>query len=133
MVMRRLERTGQVPTVNWWRGLLPGLVLLGACTTTDEIIIDEKGVDMRLYRRDLEECRAYSSQVKTGEKTAKGAASGAVVGGLIGAVSGGSERIERGAGVGAVSGGARGASQGEQDEVRVVKNCLRGRGYRVLN
>jgi uncharacterized protein YcfJ len=109
------------------------LILLGACTTTDEIIIDEKGVDMRLYRRDLEECRAYSSQVKTAEKTAKGAASGAVIGGLIGAVSGNSQSVERGAGVGAVSGGARGASQGEQDEVRVVKTCLRGRGYRVLN
>ena len=53
--------------------------------------------------------------------------------GAIGAITGNSSSAARGAGVGAVSGGAKGASQGEQDEVRVVKNCLRGRGYRVLN
>ena len=32
-----------------------------------------------------------------------------------------------------VTGGAKGLSQGEQTEVRVVKRCLAGRGYRVLN
>ena len=109
------------------------LLVLSACTTTDEIIIDERGVDMARYQQDLEQCQAYSSQVKSGEKAARGAASGAVVGGLIGAVVGDSRSAEQGAGVGAVSGGARGVEQGARDEVRVVKNCLRGRGYRVLN
>ena len=62
--------------------LLTMLVVAG-CTTTDEIIIDEKGVNMSTYQKDLAECQAYASKVKTGEKTAKGAASGAVVGGLF--------------------------------------------------
>jgi len=75
-------------------------LLLAACTTTDEIIIDRKGVDMARYERDLAECRQYASEVKTGEKAARGAASGAVVGGLIGAVVGGSDDAARGAGVG---------------------------------
>ncbi|MBE9539780.1 MAG: glycine zipper family protein [Proteobacteria bacterium] len=109
------------------------LLILAACTTTDEIIIDTKGVNMANYETDLAECRAYTEQVAVGEKTAKGAASGAVVGGAIGAIVGNSSNAARGAGVGAVTGGARGVSQGEQDKVRVVKNCLRGRGYRVLN
>ncbi|MEM1110518.1 MAG: glycine zipper domain-containing protein [Pseudomonadota bacterium] len=110
------------------------LVLLAACTTTDEIIIDERGVDMAAYRADLADCEAYSEQVKTGEKTARGAGTGAVIGGAIGAIAGdSSSAAARGAGVGAVSGGVRGARDGEEDEVRVVKNCLRGRGYRVLN
>jgi hypothetical protein len=39
----------------------------------------------------------------------------------------------RGAGVGAVTGGARGIAEGERDKVQVVKRCLRGRGYKVLN
>ena len=104
-----------------------------ACTTTDEIIIDEKGVDQARYQQDLAECQGYSEQVKTGEKAARGAASGAAVGGAIGAIVGNSDSAAQGAGVGAVSGGARGLSRGEQDEIRVVKNCLRGRGYRVLN
>ncbi|MCB1676676.1 MAG: glycine zipper family protein [Halioglobus sp.] len=113
-----------------WILPLTVILLAGACTTTDEIIIDKKGVDMARYAQDLAECRTYSSEVRAGEKTAKGAASGAVVGGLIGAVTG---DAGAGAGVGAVSGGARGASQGEQQKVQVVKRCLRGRGYRVLN
>ena len=40
---------------------------------------------------------------------------------------------ERGAGVGAVTGGVRGAREGVRETERVVKQCLRGRGYRVLN
>ena len=107
--------------------------LLAACTTTDEIIIDRKGVDMARYERDLAECREYSSEVKTGEKAARGAASGAVVGGLLGAAVGNSRDAERGAGAGAVTGGAKGVSQGEREKVSVVKRCLRGRGYKVLN
>jgi outer membrane lipoprotein SlyB len=109
------------------------LLSLSACTTTDEIIIDKKGVDMSRYEQDLAECRGYSSEVKTGEKGARGAASGAVVGGAIGAIVDGTEGAGRGAGVGAVTGGAKGVSQGEREEVQVVKRCLRGRGYRVLN
>jgi uncharacterized protein YcfJ len=113
-----------------YTGLLALVAALSACTTTDEIIIDKKGVDMARYEQDLAECRSYSEEVRTGEKVAKGAASGAVVGGLIGAITGDAGKA---AGVGAVGGGARGANEGSQDEVRVVKQCLRGRGYKVLN
>ena len=110
--------------------ILALLALTTACTTTDEIIIDKKGVDMSRYEQDLAECREYSKEVQTGKKVATGAASGAVVGGLIGAITGDPGKA---AGVGAVGGGARGANEGAKDEVQVVKNCLRGRGYRILN
>lgn len=110
--------------------LLAVLVLLAGCTTTDEIIIDKKGVDMARYDQDLAECRSYANEVQTGKKVATGAASGAAVGGLIGAITGNAGKA---AGVGAVGGGARGASEGSRSEVQVVKNCLRGRGYRILN
>jgi outer membrane lipoprotein SlyB len=113
--------------------LLLTVALISACTTTDEIIIDRKGVDEARYQVDLAECQSYASEVRTGEKAAKGAASGAVVGGLIGAAVGNSRDAQRGAGAGAVTGAARGVSAGERDEVQVVKQCLRGRGYRVLN
>jgi outer membrane lipoprotein SlyB len=110
--------------------ILALLTLTTACTTTDEIIIDKQGVDMSRYNQDLAECRSYATEVQTGKKVVKGAASGAVVGGLIGAITG---DVGEAAGVGAVGGGAKGASQGEQEEVQVVKRCLRGRGYKVLN
>lgn len=111
---------------------LPAVLL--ACTTTDEIIIDKKGVNMARYAADKAECEAYSDEVRTGEKVARGAGSGAVLGGVVGVITGdSSEAATRGAGVGAVSGGTRGAIEGQRSEVQVVKRCLRGRGYRVLN
>jgi hypothetical protein len=116
--------------MKYYLPLATALAVTGACTTTDEIIIDKQGVDMARYEQDLAECRTYSSEVKTGTKAAKGAASGAVVGGLIGVITGDAAEA---AGVGAVTGGARGVGQGAKQEVQVVKNCLRGRGYRVLN
>jgi outer membrane lipoprotein SlyB len=108
-------------------------VAVTACTTTDEIIVDTKSVNMATYEQDLAECRSYAQGVKTGEKATKGAASGALVGGLIGAIFDGGEGAARGAGVGAVSGGAKGAGQGEREELQVVKRCMSGRGYKVLN
>ncbi len=113
--------------------LIAALPLLPACTTTDEIIIDRKGVNMVAYEQDLAECREYAQAVKTGEKGARGAASSAVVGGAVGAILGGPEGAARGAGVGAVTGGAKGVAEGEREEMQVVKRCLAGRGYRVLN
>ncbi len=113
--------------------VVAGVLVVAACTTTDEIIIDEKGVDMNAYRQDLADCRRYGGQVKTGEKTAKGAASGAVVGGLTGAIFGGAHGAATGAGAGAVGGGVKGADEGERTEVDVVKRCLAGRGYHLLN
>lgn len=109
-------------------------LLLLACTTTDEIIIDKKGVNMSAYAADKAECETYSDEVRTGEKVARGAGSGAVLGGVVGVITGdSSEAAVQGAGVGAVTGGTRGAIEGNRSEVQVVKRCLRGRGYRVLN
>ncbi|MDP5054651.1 MAG: YMGG-like glycine zipper-containing protein [Congregibacter sp.] len=114
--------------------LVLSLLSVGACTTTNEIIIDKKGVDLARYAADKAECEAYADEVRTGEKAARGAASGAVVGGAVGAiVRDSTDGAIQGAGVGAVTGGVRGLSEGERDKVRVVKRCLSGRGYRVLN
>ena len=100
----------------------------------DEPIIDRKGVDMSRYSVDKAECEAYADEVSTGEKVARGAVGGAVVGGAIGAiVNRRPNSAERGAGVGAVTGSVRGAQEGARETEGVVKQCLRGRGYRVLN
>lgn len=96
-------------------------------------IIDPQGVDMTRYEADLSECRAIADQVPVGERAVVGAATGAVIGGAVGAVVGNRNTATRGAGVGAIGGGVRGASSGMSERDRVVHNCLRGRGYRVLN
>ena len=104
---------------------------LCGCTAHPEPIIDTRGVNMAAYEADLEECRSYSQQIRTSKGVAKGAAGGAAVGGVLGAIDG--DDIGEDAGVGAVFGGVSSGLDAERTKQRVVKNCLRGRGYRVLN
>ena len=108
------------------------LLLLTACAS-DRFIIDQKGTDMSNYSRDLAECQTYAEQVPKGSEVAKGTVGGAVVGGVLGAIVGDSRTASRAAGAGAVTGGLRGGSKAENEKDRVVKNCLRNRGYKVLN
>ncbi|BFM11080.1 hypothetical protein R50072_12330 [Simiduia litorea] len=108
------------------------LLCLAGCASKKPII-DKKGVDLAVYQQDLQECQTYAAEVDKAGKVAGGAAAGAVVGGAIGAVFNGSRGASRGAGAGAVGGAAKGAASGEREQAQVVKNCLRGRGYRVLN
>ncbi len=120
--------------------MLLGLsILLTSCASNrglpgdSGVIVDTKGVDMSAYQQDMAECQALADQVPVGERAATGAVVGAVVGGTIGAIVGDGRGAERGAGVGAVSGTLRGASSGLSEEDQVLKRCLQGRGYRVLN
>ena len=108
-------------------------LLLAGCAH-NKIIIDKKGVDMAAYDHDLAECRAYAEEAdSTGAEAAKGAVGGAIVGGAIGAILGNEKTAAKLGGVGAVSGAARGASRGRAEKLHIVKTCLRGRGYKVLN
>jgi hypothetical protein len=113
------------------------LLVLAACAGRDHapggVIVDMKGVDRAQYRVDLAECGDYADQVAVAGKAATGAAAGAVVGGLIGAAVGDSGTAKRSAGAGAVVGGAKGTARGVQERQQVVRNCLRNRGYSVLN
>jgi hypothetical protein len=105
--------------------------LLAACSGATGPIVDTKGVDMTRYRQDLAECEVYARQVSTGQAVGKGAAGGAAVGAAVGAIAGGD--AAKGAGIGAVTGGAESARISDREKAQVVRNCLRGRGYRVLN
>lgn len=106
------------------------LSLLAGCV--GQPIVDRKGVDPVAYQRDLTECEGYARQVSVGQKAGAGAAGGAAVGAVIGAILGGVTTGE-GAAVGAVQGGVRGTASGARERSQVVRNCLRNRGYSVLN
>ena len=66
-----------------------------------------------------------------GQYSCQGAGAGAVVGGLLGLVTG--SNTLQSAGTGAVIGGAGGAYTANESQEAVVKKCLVGRGYKVLN
>jgi len=117
---------------------LCSLVVIAAvgCAGADvRPIVDMKGVNEAAYEKDLRECQDYAKeQSGMGSTAAKGAGAGAVVGGLLGLVTGGNASgIAQAAGAGAVIGTAGGAFTGNQAQEAVVKRCLSGRGYKVLN
>jgi len=111
--------------------LTSSLIAVAACAHHSDVVIDPAGVDMGRYQQDLAQCEEISKQVRS--KVAGSAVGGAVVGGAVGAIVGNSSTAGKGAGVGAVTGVARGASATRQEKQLVVKNCLRNRGYKVLN
>ncbi len=121
-------------------GLLMFMLLLtghlGACSSQPRapggVIIDERGVNPDDYAADLSECGEYADQVRAGEKVAASTAGGAAVGGAVGAAYENSS-ASKGATAGAVVGAVRGIGNVSRERSRVVKNCIRHRGYTVLN
>ncbi len=117
--------------------LLPCVLLAAGCATFKDpsgAIVDMQGVDPGQYALDLAECRKYADEVPVGQHVATGAVAGAAVGAAAAAVSGeDSSEIGKSAGVGAVVGGATTGVSAVQEHRHVVRECLRGRGYRVLN
>jgi len=103
---------------------------LAACSSAPGPIVDTKGVNMDRYQDDLRDCEGYADQVRIEQGVAKGAIAGGAVGAATGAVLG---DVSTGAGVGAIGGAAKSAQRGEREKTQVVKRCLRGRGYKVLN
>lgn len=102
--------------------------LLPACASKP--IIDTYNVDLVQYERDLADCENVAGQVESGKITAKSAAFGAGVGAAYGIIGG---DIGHAAATGAVAGGSGGMLKFDNEKARVTKNCLRHRGYAVLN
>jgi len=107
------------------------LIGLTACSKHNKVIIDPHGVDMSTYQHDLKICEEISMQVDS--RAGGRAAGGAVVGGAIGAIIGDGDTARKTGGVGFVTGLVKGSAATRAERMRVVKNCLRNRGYSVLN
>lgn len=116
----------------WYSVILVSILASAGCASRRSgVIIDPAGVDMGRYQQDLAECQQIAQQVH--QKTLGSALGGAVVGGAVGGIVGSTETAEKGAGAGAVVGAARGAAATRREKQVVIKNCLRNRGYKVLN
>lgn len=109
---------------------LVGGGMLTGCAAHPDPIIDMQGVNEAKLARDWAECEGYSEEIRIEAGAAKGAAGGAAVGAATGAISGG---VVDGAAYGAIYGATRSGLDADRDKQMVFKQCLRGRGYRVLN
>ena len=96
-------------------------------------IVDTKGIDMSQYESDLEECNVFANEISTGKSIIKGAAAGAAIGTVLEAVTDGSRGTRNATEVGTVVGGGKSGVRSVQEKEQIVKRCVRGRGYRVLN
>jgi len=110
----------------------PGVSLAEAEAAMDAAVAEfmEEGVDPERYARDMAECEEYTHEIVIAAGAAKGTAAGAAVGAAAGVVTG---DVGESAGLGAIYGGTRSALEADREQQRVWKNCMRGRGYRVLN
>ncbi len=121
-----------MPTYLRHTAALALAVLTAACAAHPDPIIDTSGVDPKQLAEDWDECEAYTEEIVMAKGIGKGAAAGAAVGAATGAVS--SRRdVGEAAGVGAIYGGTRSGLDADREKQQVFKNCMRGRGYRVLN
>ncbi len=116
--------------------------------TYANIIVDTKDVDQEKYHADLYECQTYSQQAEQkktdslGHDLVSSTAKGAALGAAGGAISGGSgsKGAKVGAGIGIIGGALShsaekkyNAEQHELAERDIMRNCMMGRGYTVLN
>ncbi len=105
---------------------------LAGCATYRPIV-DTKGMNPQAYESDLRECQAYAEQLNPAEHAAGGAVAGALFGAVLGAIVGNHDLAAQMAGVGAVSGAASGGGEGANAQKNIIRRCMSGRGYRVLN
>ncbi|MDG1986601.1 MAG: hypothetical protein P8J18_01355 [Halieaceae bacterium] len=85
--------------------LLPQLL---ACTSTQEIVVDDRKANSRKYDRDLEDCSRLVGQIDAEGKVLKGLGSGVVIGGVSGAMN---DEALRGVVTGGMLGGVKGLDE----------------------
>jgi len=96
-------------------------------------IVDMQGVDSNRLECDLAECQTYASRISVGQSTAANAIAGALFGALFGLAVGDHGWAARaGAQGGAIGGAIGGAGAAAAAQTNIVRNCMSGRGYRVL-
>lgn len=111
--------------------IILSMLTLSGCARHSQIIIDPKGVDMGAYHSDLADCQHLANQVEP--KVAEGVVGGAVVGAIFGGIIGGHKSAARTGSLGAVAGGLGAGGEEHYQREKVLRNCLRNRGYNILN
>lgn len=116
-------------------------ISLTACQTYKPVV-DPQSVgseNQDQYYIDQGQCQALAKQNSGGTEniardTAVGGAVGAGTGSLIGVITGDTVKgLALGSVIGGVAGLSKGVSDNERNYETIYRNCMRGRGYNVLN
>ena len=93
-------------------------------------LVDNKGKEYSEITSNVQECQQFAQQ-QAG--AGSGAVAGAVVGALLMAALAPGGRKNSWATEGAIVGGASGALGANESQENIIRRCLRGRGFSVLN
>lgn len=119
--------------------ILFSILFLSSCATYHPVVDSQSVSDQTKYNRDVTDCRVLASQnTDTFRSVAKdsliGGAIGAGTGTLLGVITGNTAKgLATGAVIGGLAGGTKGAYDSENEYETIFRNCMRGRGYYVLN
>jgi len=114
------------------------IVIFSSCAGYSPVVDPQSVKNEDRYYRDQAECKAIASQnTSTAKNVAKdtviGGAVGAGTGALLGVIGSVTTGLAAGALIGGVAGGAKGAYDSDKNYETIYRNCMRGRGYNVLN
>lgn len=112
---------------------LAAIGLLSSCATYRPIVDMRDVADRGQYERDLADCQNYAAPVSPGASAGAGALFGAILGAALGAAVGDHELAREAGRLGAVEGAVAGGAAGAGTQVDIIRNCMSGRGYVVLN
>ena len=99
----------------------------------DIAIIDTRGIDESVFKKDYSECSDFAKNIDLTERTLKQGAVAGATGAAVGAIIGGEEAAKKIGGSAAVLNAVEANLDGRNEQAKIIKNCLRGRGYKVLN
>ena len=99
----------------------------------DIAIIDTRGVDESVFKKDYSDCSDFAKNIDLTERTLKQGAVAGATGAAVGAIIGGEEAAKKIGGSAAVLNAVEANLDGRNEQAKIIKNCLRGRGYKVLN
>ena len=127
---------------------MASVMVIGIQTAhANNVVVDMSQVqDYTQYQTDLQQCEGLAVQKQPDapqrEAVAGTAVRGPAVGATAGAISGGSgsKAAKKGAGIGVIAAASRNSrnrraasANASAQTDQIVKNCMRGRGYNVLN
>jgi len=119
--------------------LVCSVVILTSCATYSPVVDPQSVRNDDKYYRDRAECRALAdANTSKGKSVARdtviGGAVGTGTGALIGAIAGSATKgLAYGAVIGGVAGATKGVYESNKNYETIYRNCMRGRGYNVLN
>ncbi len=107
--------------------------LLSGCAGYRPVVDMRDVTDRGQYERDLADCQNYAAPVSPGASAGAGALFGAFIGAALGAAVGDRDLALDVARIGAVEGAIAGGAAGADTQIQIIRNCMSGRGYVVLN